>query len=469
MIKNFYDSRGVNTYISPLDDKQDGVILHAVNVDSQPIGAKTKRIGYASYLNNPDNAQVNSLWSFALDDGSTFFNYRASGSLIYYSAQGTGNWTICGNGTISNGAHVGHAVLSDTMIVGDGVGSTRHTTDGTSFTNTTLAPIAAYFTEYQGRIHAQGTNTNFYSSANDATNWNTSGTSDSSSIEIPGGGRLLQSFKVADRLVLPKTTGEMYRWDGYSLVDLTTKFGPSTPYAYGETEGYKFYINRYGHFGYGGSQPELLSNAVQRQFYNASGSAIVNNNITTLPAETWYYDYLASVGTITDDFTDRTITNALLKYDFQKNEYLNWQFADQPTAFHASIDSSGFEYLYFGDSSGNTYRMDPQTTSDDGEAINSELVFFFHFGAPYYDKVWRWYRANTNPGCQARAQVATSDVFEYSRLVWHDLGDLKNGFVEYRFPDNSRSKFLFIRIYEAGTTSPWTFYGQSIDAEVVKR
>lgn len=464
-IKQYFNSGGVNTYTNPL--LQDGQLIHAVNVDSHPLGAKRKRVGYGTYLTNPDSAQVNSLWQFQKNNGTQFWNYRASGSKIYYSIQGTGDWTVCGNGTIANGGHVGNAILADTMIIGDGVGSTRHTTNGTAFTDTVLAPIAPFFAEYQGRIHAQGTaSTNFYSSANDPTNWALSGTGDSSSFPVPGAGKLLQGFKASDRLILPKNSGEMYRWDGYSLVDLTTKYGPSSPYGIANVEGYRLYINRFGLMGYGGGQPELLSNAIQRQFYSSGGQAIVGTVFTTIPADTWYYNYLASVGNVTDDFTDRTIDRAIIKYDFQKNEFLNWSFFDQPTALLSALDADGNRNLYFGNATGSTFVMEPEWTADNNSTIYAEMVFVFTYGTPEFQKKWNYWRGVFNPGCQAKVQIACSDTYTYEHLNWYDLGDVTDGIAEFRFPPGSQSNLLFVRIYEASTDDPFVFYGQSLSASV---
>ncbi len=468
MIKNYYKMTGLDTYTNPL--LSDGQLIHAVNVDSLPLGGKQKRFGYHTYLNAPDNAPVNSLWSFNKNDGTTFWNYRASGSLIYYSTQGTSDWAVCGNGTIADGAHVGFAVLNNTMIVGDGFGSTRHTVDGTSFTNTNLAPPAPFFAQYQNRIYAAGTaSTLFFSTANDPTNWQTSGTSDSSSLQITGAGKLSQPFVSSDRLIVPKNLGAMYRWDGYSVVDLATSYGPSSPYGIAEVEGYRLFINRYGLMGYGGAQPELLSNAIQRQFYNPTGEAIRGTAFQTIPAAIWYYNYFASVGSVRDDFVDRTIPDAIIKYDFQKNEFLDYSFAHKPTAFMSAIDPNGYTYLYFGDAQGNTYQYDPQSFDDNGETIFAEMIFVFTFEAADREKKWQYWRGMFNPGCQAKVQVACSNSYSMETLRWIDLGDVSTGAKEFTFPAGSRSRLLFVRIYEASKDEPFAFYGQSLQADIVDR
>lgn len=461
---NYYNIGGINTYVNPLST--DGQLIHSVNMTSFPYGAKTKRTGYSQFLGTPDASQVQSLFQFSNigDNPSSMNLYRASGSSIYYSAQGTGAWTLMGNGTISNGAHFGQVVNGTTLIGGDGVGSTRHTTDGTSFTNTTLAPIASDFEEYQGRIYANGTSSDlFYSVTNDPTNWNLSGTSDSSSFKIPGAGKIGKIFKNSNQLVATKTSGIMNKWDGYTRLDMSTMYGPSSQYSVAKTENYNFFINQFGLYGYGGGQPELLSNAVQRQFYNNNNSGISGSIITTIPAITHRYDYLASIGTITDDFTSRQIPNCILKYDYQKNEFLNWSFAHNPTSYLSYRDTSGTQQLLFGDASGQCYQMD-NSSSDNGTAIFSEMVFIFHAGRPEYEKKWNWWRGMFNPGCQAKIQVACSNSYSYQSLIWKEVGDCSSGLAEFRFPSGSRSRFLFVRIYEASKDSRWSYYGCSISS-----
>lgn len=466
-IQRFQNIGGLNFYVNPLL-KNDGEVIKALNVTSDYYGAKTKRPGYSTYLGTPDASTVNTLFSWNKMDGTTIYNYRASGSSLYYSVQGTGAWTLCGNGTISNGAHVGYAVLGDTLTVCDGVGSTRYTTDGTSFTNGTLAPVAVDVAEYQGRIFAAGTaNTLFYSSAGDATNWNTSGTSDSSSFDIPGGGKLSRVVKVADRLNIMKNNGQMLKWDGYNLVDMSTELGPSSPYSLGKVEGYWFWLNRLGIFGYGGDKPQLLSNPIQKQIYNNAGSGIAGGTFNTAPGAVYRYDYMTAVGTVTDDFTNETISDAIIKYDFNKNEFLNWKFANFPTAMTSYKDMNGVNQFIWGDATGQCYQLAGTANTDNGSAIEANLTFVIHGGSPELDKKWNWYWFFFNPGCQAKVQVAFSDIYTLSRLKWKELGDTTTGVLRGRFNEEPRSKFLFVRIYESSRNSRFTYYGCSVDHEVM--
>jgi hypothetical protein len=223
-----YSISGLNLQTSPLQQSP-GETLVAINVDFDPIGGVTKRPGLITHLGTADGSAITSLFSFQTSTGTAPTLYRSSGSTLYYSSQGTAAWAVAGNGTISSSGTVRSGILNDVLVIGDGVGSTRHTTNGTSFTDTTLAPIARDFVDYQQRMYAVGTASDlFYSTTSDATNWNTSGTSDSSSLNIPGAGRLTRAVKLSDRIITHKSSGLMHRWDGYALVDMATRQGMSS-------------------------------------------------------------------------------------------------------------------------------------------------------------------------------------------------------------------------------------------------
>lgn len=460
----FFQSGGVNTYTNPL--LNDGGLIHAVNVVSEPYGAKSKRSGYIEYLGTANGSTPVSLWSYRNDTSSLFYTYRKSGALIYSSENGTGAWTVTGNGTVNAAARVGAATFDNTMLVGDAVGSTRHTTNGTAFTDTTLAPPSNDFAVFQNRMYAKGTASDvFYSTTNDATNWNTSGTSDSSSFKATGEGILRTIFKGSDRIVQSKTGGGMLKWDGFSQIDMSTNFGLSSQWSKGKTEDYWFGINQFGHYGFGGGKPQLLSNAVQRQFYNRDNTGIAGTHLPVAQGECHRYDYFVTMGTVTDDFTKRTIPDAILKYDFQKNEYLNWQLAHFPQSFHSYRDINNNQQLIFGATNGQVYQLSGTATSDAGNAIASELIYVFHLGNPEYEKKWNWWRGIFNPGCQAKVQYACANTFQPEFLNWSDAKDASSGLCEFRFESGSQSLFLFIRIYEMSDSAKWIYYGCSVDGK----
>ena len=463
-IDKIYNLGGLNYYINPLLRK-DGEPIRAVNVDSYHYGEKAKRPGYITYLGTADGSAPTSLFVWHKRTTGTMMMYRASGSSLFYSIGGTQAWTLATNGTISPGAKVGYALLDDTLIVGDGSGSTRYTTSGTEFTNATAAPVTNTLTEFENRIYAGGTtNYIFYSTTGTASNW----TTDSSSIRIPGEGTVNMVITANDRVVTSKSLGAMSRWDGYSRVTIPTELGPSSAYSVASREGYWFWLNQLGIYGYGGDRPELLSNAIQPQIYNNSGSGITSTVFRTAPGVTHKYDYYLAVGTVTDDYTYNTVSNCIIKYDYQKNEFLNYSYYNNPTAFLSFTDTSGASRLIFGASGGQCYEVVGTAVSDNGQPIEAQLEFVFTAGNPDLEKKFNWLKLFFNPGNEAQVQVAISDSFDTQTLQWYDLGDAYTGTILHRFPQgSSRGRFLFIRIREASTSNRFKFYGYSVDSDKI--
>ena len=463
-----FNLAGLNLKMSPYL-QQEGEMSQCVNMETDMLGAKKKRPGYTTYLGTPDNNRINTLFNYTTNSGTQFWNYRFSvgaAGTLYYSTQGTGAWTVCGGGTFAGGGSMGYANTEDTLIIGNGVDATRHSTNGTSFTNTSSAPIAGYFTDFQNRIYAGGTASSlFWSAAGTPTQWVT----DSSSIQIPGPGRINAVMKAYDRVLTSKNSGVMHRYDGDSLFDLATELGPTSASSIATREGYRFWVNRLGIFGYGGVRPELLSNPIERQVYNDAGSGVVGTQFTNAPGVSFRYDYLLGVGTVTDDLTGLTLNRGIEKYDYQLDEWGNWEFNNMPTAFGTYTDASGIQQLIFGDSAGQCYTFGGTVTTDNTATIASRMLFYLHAGAPESDKEWKYLWLFFNPGNQAKVQVAISDTFTAGKLNWVDLGDCSDGVAEFRFPAGSRGKFLFVKIYEASRNNRFQFYGFAYDAEVIDR
>jgi hypothetical protein len=306
-------------------------------------------------------------------------------------------------------------------------------------------------------------------------------------------------MNVADRLVVTKNKGKMFHWDDYSLVDMTTKYGPTMPWSVGNIDDYWFWPNQIGLFGFDGANRQLISNPVQRQFYNRAGNGMGTAQIgptSSACGAGHIWDYFFTQGTITDDFTGRQISNAILKYDYQKNTFLNWQLNDNPTAMLSYIDATNQRQFIFGNNAGQCFKLDPTKTSDNGNPISTEMVFLFTYAAQQqqfsqtsattvsgksYEKKWNWLRLFFNPGCEMNVQFAFSNTFTYQHLHWSDpiattnlvasgIATFADGVFEIRFPNDPnnlpRSRFLFVRIYEDSDNSQWSFYGAAIDAEI---
>jgi len=457
-----FNISGLNLKLNPFSHRQ-GELTRAINVTNDFFGGKAKRPGYIVDGNNPDSAQVNTLFSWKKNDGTTLFLYRMSGSILYHRIQGTGDWVISGGGTFTDPSHIGYAVLEDTLVVGNGIDATRHSTNGTSFANTTNAPIAPSFAEFNQRMFAAGTASNlFWSTTGTPTDW----TSDSSSILIPGAGKLSTIYKQNNRLISCKNSRTMFKYDGVNLFDLSTNLGPSSPYSVAAKEDLRFSLTEDGITVFDGVKPQITSNPIQRMIYNNKLNGIPGENFETAAGEVHRYEYMLSVGTITDDFTERAISDAILVYDIQANEYYTWQFAHFPTAWHSYRDVNGDLSLIFGDANGNTYEVIGTATSDAGSAIGVEMEGFLHFGAPQHDKNHRWLTAFSSPGAQAEVSFSLANTFLTQDKNWQPLGNLQSGVFQHRFPEGSDSKFLFWRVSERSTLPAFKFFGFSWEGEV---
>ena len=461
-----YNLEDLNLQVSPLNPNNTDFI-RLVNMEDDGIGVKKKRPGYATFLGTPDNSTVNSLFDWHFQDGTTMYLYRATGGTLYYSSQGTGAWTICGNGTFTAGSPVGNTVIDGTLLLcGDGVANTRHSTTGTSFVDTTAAPKATNFEEYQLRAYALGTANNLvYATTGTPTDW----TTDSTSITIPGAGRNRSLMKVANRLVATKTSKEMYRWDGYSLLDMSTKLGPSSDQSIGEIENYKIYLNQLGIFGFNGDTPDIVSNPIERLVYNDSGSAISGGYFGSAAGVAHQYNYLVSVGTITDNLTKQTTNNAILNYDYQRDNSSEYAFGTPQTAWLSYLDETGVQRLIFGDNNGQCYTFGGTATTDNGLPIQAEMEIVFHGGDAAQEKKFNQLWLSFSPGCQAHVQVAFANTFTRETLNWVDVGDVSDGFKEFRFPSGSQSRLMFLRIIETSRNARFAFYGYEVDFDWVVR
>lgn len=506
MAIDYLNPTGIQSYQNSL--QIDGQLIHAVNVYSPGIGIQAKRPGYVTFLGTADGSQVNSLIAFPKQDGTTLWLYRASGSQLLYSQQGTGAWTLAlgsaggdGGGTITAGNHIGAAILNNVLIVGDGSGTPRTTTNGTQFNNASNSPVGAqHFCQYHQRVYATNGTTSdcFYSSYGSADNWSAVLPADSSSFTIPDEGASSFMFVAGDRLNVTKSKGKIFVWDETSLIDTTTKYGPTMPWSIKNIDDTWFYPNQIGLFQTDGATRTIVSNPVQRQFYNRQATGMGTTQIGTSSsacAETFIWDYLVTIGTITDDFVGRKIPNAILKYDFQKNVFHNWVFNDVPTAMLSYVDANNQKQFIFGNNAGQCFQLSQTATSDNGNPISSEMVFIFNYSnqqtafsqtsasmvsGSSWQKRWKYLRAFFNPGCEINVQYAFSDTLTYQHLKWSDPINTKigggdfwqfsDGALEMRFsndPNNlARSRFLFVRYYEDSDNANWTFYGQQVDAEL---
>lgn len=497
----FFNIQSVNTYQNPLES--DGQLIHALNVINFPSGALAKRGGYRAILNNL-GSQVNGLFAFPFQNGTQLYTYAEAGGTLFSSFQGTANWTTTNFGTTQIADnYIGNAVFNGILAIADGTNTLWTSTNGTLFTQPGSAPVAQYLEVFHNRLYttdAISSNVQ-YSVANDPTNWSNSGTSDSSELITTSPGACEGMFVAGDMLQITKSKGDIFRWDDTTLVDVSTVYGPTSPKSITQIDDYWFYINGLGIFGDDGANKQLLSAPIQRMFYNRLGVNVSGVNLINdgnALGATFQWDYISVVGNMNDDFTGKVLTNALIKYDYQKNAFVYWQLNDFPTAITSYVDLFNHQQLLFGNSSGQVFQYDPGATSDDGAPIETEMVFLFTYAAQSntfsptsaqtimgssYEKKWNWMRLFFNPGDECNIQFAFSNTMQPQHLKWSsprltrdrgqsndDWFQVSDGVVEIRFPNDTnntpRSRFLFLRIYDESDASQWTFYGSQIDAEI---
>ncbi len=458
-----YNLGSLNLGVSPFNQNP-GDLLRSVNIETDEAGVLTKRPGYITTLGTANGSAVVDLFAWQKDDGTTTILYRNSGGVLYSSTQGTGAWTATTNGTITAGVHVGHAVLENTLMIGQNSGTMRHSTSGTAFTDTSGAPGVGYLASKFNRIWAWGTSSDLtYSTQGTPSDW----VSDSSSLKVPGAGKGHGLFVCNDRLVAPKNSGLLFTYDDYNLRQVPTDQGPSSPTSLGEIEGVFTYLNRDGVWGYGGDRPKLLSIPVEKLLYNNSGSAVAGTAFDGAAGIGYRLDYYLSLGTTTENVTGETINDCVLKYDTKNGGWTTFSYANFPTSWATYIDNDGNQQLVFGASNGQCYKVAGTATSDNGSPIESIGMGVLHFGVPEADKDFHWIDISANPGCQAKVAVAVAGAFRKEGMKWRDVGDLSTGSTRYYFPDKTRGKLLFWKIYDYSESPPWKLYGFTVNLDVV--
>src|SRR5205085_3732774 len=132
-------------------------------------------------------------------------------------------------------------------------------------------------------------------------------------------------------------------------------------------------------------------------------------------------------------------------------------------------DASGVQQFIFGDATGQCYTYN-SGNSDNGAPIETSLQLIVHANAPFLSKEWGYIEVTTNPGCEAKLQVATADTFSRASKKWVELGNLTDGLSQFRIPTEiARGKLFFIRIYDSGSTKPFVLYGINLTYNIINR
>lgn len=468
-----FNLRNLNTGKNPmlLDD---GELIQAVNVDSTPFGAKTKRPGLTQYLGTLSAQRAESLFSFAQGTNTssayTFWNYIQENSVLFYSVNGTGVWTVVGNGTFPTTGPLMSSVLADTLIVGDPEGTVRHTANGTSLTNTSGPPAPGAMAEYHQRIYIGGyySSNLFWSNVGTASDW----TNDSSSILIPGPGRIRSLYKsIDDKLMIGKETGELYSWDEVNLEKVSKENGPSSRRSLAVADDKYYYLNWKGVYRQDIGLPTQISAPVENYINDRSGSAIPAAHFGTAQGGAYGDKYYCTIGSATPDSV--LGSSSVLVYDTRMNDWSLYSSQITFNSYLSFVNSVGSNQFVVGNSTAGThagiaYTFNGTQTSDANFPIYSVIEAVFH-AKTLQEKKWNYLWALFNPGCEANIQIATANSFREADKNWLDIGDTKTGVVEFKFPEGSRSRFLFIKVTDSTTTIPFIWYGYEVDFDFVDR
>lgn len=371
-----YQNIGMHRNVSPLAVLK-GEWKKIVNWDISKIGCATKRDGYTYILNTPDASEILTLIPFEVGSYRKLIMINAAGKLYCADPAVDSTWGSAKLTGLSTSGRWGWTVLHDGsgnpyMILGNGI-EVYKTTNGTTFSAVSGAPLAKYWASYQERVYAAGVPADedvlHWCSIGDLTNWSAVAPNDSSSLNIDkhSGGTIQNIRALNDRIVIYKKT-RMKRWDEEYLRTVMSSDGLDAPYSLAEINGMAFSLDRNAIRLYDGNAPQELSSKIEDLIF---GINFGTTNTPRICGEVFKKKYYLSVGTITDE-DGNTISNAWIVYDFNKNAFWLYSLAHQATAMTKLMCSDGVQRLYFGGTAGKVWQMFSGDT-DDGTEIEAYL------------------------------------------------------------------------------------------------
>lgn len=354
------------------------------NADVDKVGRVKKRQGYVKFLNVPDaNKEVLSMIPFDLGGTRKMIMINAAGKL-YAAATNAASWGTAILTGLSTTARWGYTYMQDDdgnnyMILGNGT-ETYKTADAATFSAVSGAPLAKYWATYQQRVYAAGVaaspHTLFWSSIGDITDWSPTPPSDSSSTDIEAGykGVLMGIYNSNDRIVMWKER-MMKRWNEEIMKTIKTSWGTEAPYSLADIDGNVFSYDREAIRLYDGNEHVPISFYIDDLIKGASNTAA---NLQRRFGLVFNKKYYLNIGTVTDE-DGKSITNGMIVYDYEKNMFVIYSFADVMTAGAKLIDTNSDEQVYFGDSLGQCYKM---FTGDVDDDTDIEMVLESHIFYP---------------------------------------------------------------------------------------
>jgi len=165
--------------------------------------------------------------------------------------------------------------------------------------------------------------------------------------------------------------------------------------------------------------------------------------------------YLLAVDDIT--LGDETIANAVLAYDFKKDNWYVFSLAVAPQVWGTKVDiTTGKKEVFFGDENGKTYKFWSGNT-DDGTAIVTKMrTKPLDNGYPEFFKEYReaYFFTKNGEGVDIQAILDDNDA---DRVA---MGELQNLYTKWE--GKLRGRLFAFELSDSGTGTPWVLEGLTI-------
>jgi hypothetical protein len=280
-------------------------------------------------------------------------------------------------------------------------------------------------------------------------------------------GAIIQGDVVNNNLVLHKSSGGIYLYNGNTISNPLQANNPAfnapgqasvSPYAIDQINGNEFFLNHDGVYIYTGGYPTNISYSVYDFIQNMDPS-----QYQKAPGIAFNQKYYLAIGTVTDNL-GYTIPNCILVYDYILNLWETCSFDTLPTTWCVVVDNSGQQQLLFGDSTGQVYQYNIGIANNSQPANAILETHYLTWGAPEKTKEWQSYVINTNPGANFQLQTAV----DWSNK-WTTITTISGFGISDNAPVSMKNfKSIAFRII-SNTTVPMTFYGLNIKLFVGSR
>lgn len=494
---------GMNRLLHPLAAKfQEPLTL--INYDSTTRFAKARRTGYSKYLDNPDNKEVYAIYPFTYTVAGVNITkvLRFSGPYIYVITLGSSpaptSWGAPIYTFAADPTGVSLETFQNRLLIASVNGANGLLSyDGTSFyaepsTPTTAAPQPPinphYIAEYANRLRTGNDTSTTSAVKSSAVLYGATPAAGASTVPYDGhqwdyvandpstaryfvlspdvAGGIIGIKKVHDKLAVWKGSPDgkqaMYRLSDPGTGYLTPQQIPSRASIRPNGER-TIHLNEFGDCFFANDKGIYLydGNRARRQSL-ALGSLYTDIAFTPKAAIDFEMRYLvsASASVTIDANTARakTLTNPILIFDYQANEFYFYDTAHRMSCFTSlSQTASGSVQIYSGSTTGQCYVWDGSFT-DDGVAIQGLIETRFFYGQGIYnDMIFNQMHAYAEGSGQ---QISFRP---YEKEMFLEAVDINDGLTSVPLPtDLTRTKAVAYQVTTMESGKPPKWYGLSL-------